>query len=126
MIAEPNDVDLIIQAEGEDVPTIPREHKFWSRPLVLVLVSVCLSSGISGAVVSFGWKASMDTFSAVSTVKIQEHETKIERLELDRANQISKDDLAIRDQLLDAKLSAVQYEIQALKEQIANSRVEHR
>lgn len=99
-----------------------REPRFWSRPLVLVIVSIVLSSGISGTVLCFGWKASTDTLNAVSTVKLQEHDEKIRQLEIENSDRIKGSDLAMRDQLLDAKLSLLQSEIAGLKEQITGMR----
>jgi uncharacterized small protein (DUF1192 family) len=103
---------------GETAMTPIAEQRFWSRPLVLVLVSIFLSSGISGVVVSFGWKASMDTFSAVSTTEIRHHDERIHALELQDSDRIKASDLALRDQLLDAKLSLLQAEIADLKDQL--------
>jgi hypothetical protein len=115
------DDEQIVTLVGETVSA--KEQAFWSRPLVLVLVSAALSSGISGAVVSFGWKASMDTFAAVSAEKLQQHETAIEALQKDNADRIRASDLALRDELIDAKLSSVQSEISDMKDQLKNLRV---
>jgi hypothetical protein len=107
----------IVGTEGHSA-TPAAEQRFWSRPLVLVLVSIFLSSGISGVVVSFGWKASMDTFSAVSATEIRHHDERIHALELQDSDRIKASDLALRDQLLDAKLSLLQAEIADLKDQL--------
>src|SRR4051794_37787439 len=98
--------------EGEPDPVANYSpQSFWSRPLVLVFVSIVLSSGISGSVVSFGWKASIDTINAVTSVKLADHEEQLHRLQTAESDRIKASDLAIRDQLLDAKLSLLQSEI---------------
>lgn len=106
-------------SEGEFV-TPQSEPRFWSRPLVLVLVSVFLSSGITVIGMSVGWKASTDTFAAVTTIKMQQHEERLHSLEDDDKDRLKASDLAMRDQLLDAKLSLLQSEIAGIKEQISN------
>jgi TolA-binding protein len=106
--------ELLNLSEGEIVTPQP-ETRFWSKPLVLVLVS----SLITATGMSVGWKASMDTFAAVSTVRMQQHDERISRLEADDSDRIRASDLAMRDQLLDAKLSLLQSEIAGLKEQIS-------
>lgn len=109
---------------GDDVQV--KGQPFWSRPLVLVLVSAVLSSGISGVVVSLGWKASMDTFAAVSKERLDQHEAAIESLQKDNNDRIRASDLALRDELIDAKLSSVQSEISDMKDQLKNLRIERR
>lgn len=109
--------EKIFEPEGESVTPQP-EQRFWSRPLVLVLVSITLSSGITAIGMSVGWKASMDTFAAVNTVKMQQHEDRIHALETQDNDRVKASDLAIRDQLLDAKLSLLQEEIADLKDQL--------
>lgn len=105
--------EVLIAPEGEPVTSQP-ETRFWNKPLVLVLVS----SLITATGMSVGWKASMDTFAAVSQVRMQQHDERLAKLEADDSDRIRASDLAIRDQLLDAKLSLLQSEIAGLKEQI--------
>lgn len=106
-------------SEGEYV-TPQSEPRFWSRPLVLVLVSVFLSSGITVIGMSVGWKASTDTFAAVTTVKMEQYDHRIHDLEEDDKDRLKASDLQMRDQLLDSKLSLLQSEIAGLKDQISN------
>lgn len=113
------DIEQINPERGEPV-------RFWNRPLVLVLVSIFLSSGITATGMSIGWKASIDTFAAVNTVKMQQHEERLSRLETDDNDRIKASDLALRDQVIDAKLALIQSEISAVKEQIGSLRVSHR
>jgi hypothetical protein len=109
--------------ERDEVELTETEHRMpasrndWTRQLILVLVSSALSSLISVAAVSIGWKASIDTFSAVTTVKMNTSDDRIKQLESDH---IKSTDLAYRDQLMDAKLAALTIKIDELKEQISN------
>jgi hypothetical protein len=60
----------------------------------------------------------MDTFSAVSANEMRHHDERIHALEMQDSERIKASDLAIRDQLLDAKLSLLQAEIADLKDQL--------
>jgi hypothetical protein len=102
--------------ETEKPVEMPRSDG-WLGRIALVLCSSLLSTIISVTAVSIGWKASIDTFSAVTTVKMTADEERIKRLERD---QIKSSDLVYRDQLVDAKLAALDIKIDALKDQIAN------
>jgi hypothetical protein len=89
----------------------------WLGRLALVLCSTVLSSFISVTAVSIGWKASIDTLNAVDQVKLTEHEEKIKQLDREA---VRTGDLIYRDQLLDAKLSAINIQILELKDQISS------
>ena len=108
--------------EGEEAAVSKQSLSIWNRPLACVLLSSC----ISGAFLSFGWKASMDTVNAVNTVKLNEHDEAIKSLQQQEHDRIKASDLAMRDQLLDAKLSLLQAEIAGVKEQLASMRQEKR
>lgn len=115
----------IFMHEGDPVTT-PAEQRFWSKPLVLVLVSIILSSGITTIGMSVGWKASIDTTTAVYAVKMQDQGDRLTRLEENDKDRIKASDLAMRDQLLDAKLSLLQSEIASLKDQVSTIQVVRR
>jgi hypothetical protein len=102
--------------ETENHVATPRSDG-WLGRMALVLCSTLLSSIISVTAVSIGWKASIDTFSAVTSVKMTADEERLKRLERD---QIKSSDLVYRDQLMDAKLAALNIKIDELKEQITN------
>jgi len=101
--------------ETEIAPVNPKDG--WLGKLALVACSTLLSSAISVAAVSIGWKASIDTFSAVTTVKMNASDERLKQLEHD---QVKSTDMALRDQLMDAKLAALTIKIDELKEQISN------
>jgi hypothetical protein len=102
--------------ETENPVEMPRSDG-WLARIALVICSSLLSTIISVTAVSIGWKASIDTFSAVTSVKMAVDEERIKRLERD---QIKSTDLVYRDQLVDAKLAALDIKIDALKDQISN------
>jgi hypothetical protein len=92
----------------------------WLSRFGLVICSTALSSIISVGTVSVGWKASIDTINAVSQEKVAALQEKMK--DLDR-EAVRTGDLIYRDQLLDAKLSAINIQILELKEQISNLHV---
>lgn len=96
---------------------MPASRSELGKQVALVFCSTVLSSLISVAAVSIGWKASIDTFSAVTNVKLVASDERIKQLETDH---IKSTDLAYRDQLMDAKLAALTIKIDELKEQISN------
>ena len=98
--------------------TLPAMQSFWRHPLVLVFVSIVVSTGISTAVMSFGWKASIDTFNATTAVKLQQDEEKIRTLEQRDSDRIKASDLAMRDEVINTKLTLLQSEIADIKEQV--------
>jgi hypothetical protein len=89
----------------------------WKGRLALVACSTLLSSIISVGTVSVGWKASIDTMNAVTAVKMAGQQDKIDTLDREA---VRARDLVYRDQLLDAKLSALNIKIEELKDQITN------
>lgn len=89
----------------------------WLGRVGLLLLSTVLSSFISVAAVSVGWKSSIDTINAVDQVKIAEHEARLNKID---RKAVSRDDLVERDQLLDSKLSLLNFQISALKDQLTN------
>jgi hypothetical protein len=105
--------------ETEDHVGQPRSEPGteWKGRLVLVACSTLLSSIISVGTVSVGWKASIDTMNAVTAVKMGQQQDRIDRLDREA---VRATDLVYRDQLLDAKLSAINIKIEELKEQISN------
>jgi hypothetical protein len=103
---EPDETENQVEAKSE-----------WKGRLALVACSTLLSSIISVGTVSVGWKASIDTMNAVTQVKMGQQQDRIDRLDREA---VRATDLVYRDQLLDAKLSAINIKIEELKEQISN------
>ncbi len=94
---------------------VEQQKTTWLSRVSPVLLSVVLSSLISGVVVSIGWKASIDTLNAVSAIKIQESADHLEKLDRET---VKTSDMAYRDQLLDSKLQLLSIKITTLDDKI--------
>jgi hypothetical protein len=105
------------QLDEEQEKHVEEPKSAWQGRVALVLGSTMLSSIISVGVVSVGWKASIDTLNAVTAVKMSQQQDRIDRLDREA---VRATDLVYRDQLLDAKLSALNIKIEELKDQVSN------
>jgi hypothetical protein len=96
-------------------PGDQQQKTAWLSRVSPVLLSIVLSSLISGVVVSVGWKASIDTLDAVLAMKTQENADKLDKLDRDT---VKTSDMVYRDQLLDSKLQLLSIKITTLDDKI--------